>query len=426
MSSAKKDNDGNADWPVAGSESRSLTMLLSVKEELARSLRQNDALMVQVADLERSMSDLIRESHGSLAARDALLVELEDIREQRREDLRRIRSLTTDRDALEIELQANAARHRREMAASRMGGAATSAPDVATIKVSAAAAGVSSKGNRGSAAVLSDRAGVTLHSTQLLARAERQEGSKADVEAALVAAKAAASQRDWIGARDNYARFLAFRPRATKTWKQYGHALKESGDLPAAERAYFQALSLEPGDVDTCLHLGYVLKDQGNYSLAAEIFSAALVMQPDFQPARTGLSILGAPLPESSDVIRPPEKRLNAFGQWRLKRRLASAREAARIRDWPLAATHYAEVLKMAPHNVRALIQRGHALKESGLIDEAEGEYRSAIARQPLNSDAYLHLGHIMKMKGDIAQAKGFYHTAVRYGPDNRSALDEL
>ena len=66
-----------------------------------------------------------------------------------------------------------------------------------------------------------------------------------------------------------YRRSLEQNPLSPPIWVQYGHALKESGELrdPAklaqAEIAYRRAVSLDPATPDPYLQLGHVLKLQG-------------------------------------------------------------------------------------------------------------------------------------------------------------------
>src|SRR5882724_5428299 len=73
----------------------------------------------------------------------------------------------------------------------------------------------------------------------------------------------------WEVAAELYRKVLDRNPRNSRIWVQYGHALKESGELRSpdklaqAEIAYRRALSLDPGAADPHLQLGHVLKLQG-------------------------------------------------------------------------------------------------------------------------------------------------------------------
>jgi tetratricopeptide (TPR) repeat protein len=69
----------------------------------------------------------------------------------------------------------------------------------------------------------------------------------------------AAQARDWPRAVALYAKALQHVPRFPGIWVQYGHCLKESGDIAAAENAYRQATELDPSVGEVYLHLAHVL-----------------------------------------------------------------------------------------------------------------------------------------------------------------------
>src|SRR6266403_666935 len=75
-------------------------------------------------------------------------------------------------------------------------------------------------------------------------------------------ADSARNARQWEAAAQLYRKALDRNPGNPGIWVQYGHALKESGELrdpenlARAETAYRTALSLDPGAADTYLQLG--------------------------------------------------------------------------------------------------------------------------------------------------------------------------
>lgn len=464
------------DLPVAGSHSSTVeamakvarhagdqtTLMASLVEALGKATAnhtdQQEAHNRELQTLEASVKELAgrlqgvenaqsrraesqREEIGILIGTIREALELHDVRgalederslrraldRQRLADLARIRSLSADRDALEVEIQANAARHRRELSALRDNGIAQSQvthipqethtpPPVTTEPMASAAqdlAGAIQPPIRNAVEgdfpefkqkALSDR----TRATQLLGSAQ-----------------AAMRGKDWARASIEYRALLDYSPNKPNVWKQYGHAVKELGDLAVAERAYFRALLLNPSDTDTCLHLGHVLKNQGKVDLAADVFKAALIMQPDFRAARDGLGDLGCAVPEVAAATSNTAPS-SSLQKWRFKRGLKIAKAAATARDWATAAIRYEGLSQIKPLDVALIVQRGHAFMKLGRVDEAEALYRKAVAIEPLNSDAHLQLGHALKLKGDHETARSCYLTAVRFGPDNRDALDEL
>ena len=74
---------------------------------------------------------------------------------------------------------------------------------------------------------------------------------------------------------------------------QYGHALKESGNLPEAETAYRNSLELDADVADTHLQLGHALKIQGKKIEAGIAYLRALVLDPALDHASLELKRLG-------------------------------------------------------------------------------------------------------------------------------------
>jgi hypothetical protein len=96
-----------------------------------------------------------------------------------------------------------------------------------------------------------------------------------------------------------YRKALDRNPYNPPIWVQYGHALKESGELrdpdrlAEAELAYRRALSLDPGVADTYLQRGHVLKLQGKTEGAQAAYLHAFALDPSIPFAPVELSGLG-------------------------------------------------------------------------------------------------------------------------------------
>lgn len=375
----------------------------------AQVTQQADATRLQVKENTRLRSSVLQtlrqhDVRRELEAERALRASIE---RRRIEDLQRIRQLAEDRDALEIELQANAARHRREIG-----------------RLTSAGAERASNGEPATVSIASPPASPAPVSVAVPVKARL---SKAERKALHAKAREAMRARDWIAARSLYERLVSDQSRRPGFWKQYAHAIKEGGDLALAQTAYFRALSLAPGDVDTAVHLAHVLKNRGDAEHAAFIFNGILANHPGFRPAREGLGDLGRDLPpagpDAYPTNAPTGSRVRA---WLTRRRIRAAGRAAKLGDWRKAEIRYSALLKQSPHDTRLLIQRGHALKEQGLIAKAEAAYREAVQIEPLNSDAHLHLGHILKLQGHTEAAMTSYRTALLCWPDNVDARHEL
>jgi len=105
--------------------------------------------------------------------------------------------------------------------------------------------------------------------------------------------------RQWELAAQLYRKALDRNPRNPPIWVQYGHALKESGELrdpdklAHAELAYRRALSLDPGVADVYVQLGHVLKLQGKTNEAEAAYLSAFALDPSMPHPVQELSRLG-------------------------------------------------------------------------------------------------------------------------------------
>ncbi len=98
---------------------------------------------------------------------------------------------------------------------------------------------------------------------------------------------------EWELAAGYYREALRAMPTACAIWVQYGHALKESGHVGAAEMAYRRSLSLSPDTADTHLQLGHVLKLQGRMDEATAAYLRSAVLDPALCHPRDELIGLG-------------------------------------------------------------------------------------------------------------------------------------
>ncbi len=98
--------------------------------------------------------------------------------------------------------------------------------------------------------------------------------------------------RLWREAADLYQSALDLDPELPAIWVQFGHALKESGNLQEAEDAYKRSLMMLD-DADTHLQLGHLYKLMNRHRDSEQGYLNALRRQPDLKDARNELRRLG-------------------------------------------------------------------------------------------------------------------------------------
>jgi GT2 family glycosyltransferase len=121
-------------------------------------------------------------------------------------------------------------------------------------------------------------------------------GTRRRKEDVITLADHARDARQWHLAARLYREALDHNPRNPPIWVQYGHTLKEWGELrdpeklAQAEIAYRRALALDPVVADTYLQLGHILKLQGKSDEAEASYLRAFALDPASPFAQQELS----------------------------------------------------------------------------------------------------------------------------------------
>jgi tetratricopeptide (TPR) repeat protein len=106
-------------------------------------------------------------------------------------------------------------------------------------------------------------------------------------------AERAQEARNWEFSARYYREALAEMPNMPEMWIQYGHALKESGNVAEAEAAYRKSLDLDPDSADAHLQLGHALKIQGRIDEAVAAYFRSMALDPAPRHPRDELIALG-------------------------------------------------------------------------------------------------------------------------------------
>jgi glycosyltransferase involved in cell wall biosynthesis/tetratricopeptide (TPR) repeat protein len=118
------------------------------------------------------------------------------------------------------------------------------------------------------------------------------------------AADVARDMHQWQTAAKNYRAALDIEPDNAPILVQYGHALKESGDVRSAECAYRKSLDIDPRNADTHLQLGHALKIQGRRDEAVNSYLRAVALDKTLGYPSDELIALGWTTAEIDDVLR--------------------------------------------------------------------------------------------------------------------------
>lgn len=120
----------------------------------------------------------------------------------------------------------------------------------------------------------------------------------------LAEADKARDARRWADAAVLYGRLLATEPVNAQILVQYGHALKESGDIEAGLNAYLRAIEVDPINSDTALHIGHAAKLLGRRLEAIEWYGRAALWPPAQADAFKELRALNAVDSDLAPLLR--------------------------------------------------------------------------------------------------------------------------
>ena len=148
-------------------------------------------------------------------------------------------------------------------------------------------------------------AGFLIHEAArpffLVTRWARREGAprfpfarpKSGLRSGIARADRARNAGQWPLAARYYRQALSEEPELPAIWVQYGHVLKQLGDVAAAVAAYRESLRRDPEHADTHLQLGHALVLQGQVEAAEAAYLRAAALDPQLDLAIAALEALG-------------------------------------------------------------------------------------------------------------------------------------
>ena len=167
-------------------------------------------------------------------------------------------------------------------------------------------------------------------------------------------------------------------PQSPIHWNNLATALRNAGELVAAEEAYRRTVELDPKSSLARMNLGYLLLEYGRYPEARECFLAAHALDPVSPEARIYAAQTCIALDERDLARRLLEPRNSWTGlSDELTLELASLMSSAGTADEGMRL--FEDLLRRDPHNLRAMAQLIVLYERINRLDEA----RAMLARLP-------------------------------------------
>jgi len=199
-------------------------------------------------------------------------------------------------------------------------------------------------------------------------------------------------------------------------------ALHQQGNLPEAERLYFQLLELDPALFGPRFYLGLMRLSQSRYDEACNYFGEALQVYPNDLGLvmNYGMALRSAGRPqealemfERALAIRPnlPEALYN--------RGVA----LSDLQRYEMAVEAYDRALVLQPEMISAHLNRAMALAAMNRFDDALAGYGRSLAMQPSHARALVQRGLVYRRLSQPAQALADYDRALAIAPDDVEAL---
>ena len=181
-----------------------------------------------------------------------------------------------------------------------------------------------------------------------------------------------------------------------------------------AEEAFGKSIALDPKNIEAYLKLAELNLYTKKYEEAIKNANEALRIDKHRSKA---YFIKGFVYKETKDTLRAISSFLTCVEQDNKNYdAIIQLANLYAVHNDPIALQYYNNALKLQPHSVEALYDRGLFYQNTGQIEKAVNDYNELLKVDPNYAFAHFNLGYIaMKFEKDYAKAIPFFTRALTY-----------
>ena len=236
-----------------------------------------------------------------------------------------------------------------------------------------------------------------------------------------------------------YERALLLQGASVPARVRLGEAFLALRRLDEARETLTRVLETDPGNSAALAGLGQVALSEKRYDVAVKRLEAALAGTPEANRLHHPLGLAYRGLGDMDKArehlglrgkvgVKPADPLVDELPELKTGERvfLLRGHMAFRAGRYPEAVEAYRAALSARPDSVRAKVNLGSALAQSGDRDGAIASYREALELAPDNRTARFNLGVLLSQAGDPAGAAEALGAAVELAPEDVEARLEL
>lgn len=207
---------------------------------------------------------------------------------------------------------------------------------------------------------------------------------------------------------------------SAKAWSNLGATLRTLGDTAGAIEACHRALAIDPGRIEAQYNLGCALQHADRLEDAVAAYRALLARKPRHGDAQANLGLALMRLDRPREALPALEAAARLVPGAEAHVALSSCLIALGAFAAAQAASEVAT--RLAPDDVAAWLQLGHALREQGQNDAASAAYARAQALAPHSADVAVALAVWRQEDGARDAAARLVEQALAQDPDHAGA----